>query len=154
MGSENCDGAEKARAAAPQSFLKINRNLLINPVYEVTAEPHFRGALMSAKRKPARFETEQARPNTRRATRRIAEAVATIRSSQGGRSRARLRDVSVFGCSLAIDADWLRSGMFISMELSQDWTVQAVVRWIRDGICGVEFLRPISDAEMREIDSE
>ncbi len=109
---------------------------------------------MSAKRKPARFETEQARPNTRRATRRIAEAVATIRSSQGGRSRARLRDVSVFGCSLAIDADWLRSGMFISMELSQEWTVQAVVRWIRDGICGVEFLRPISDAEMREIDSE
>ena len=109
---------------------------------------------MSAKRKPARFETEQARPNTRRATRRVAEAVATIRNGQAGRSRARIRDVSVFGCSLASDADWLRTGMFISLEFSQEWTIQAVVRWNRDGICGVEFLRPISDAEMREIDSE
>ena len=154
MGSENCARREHTGAARRQSFLKINQNLLINPVYEERVEPHFGGVRMSAKRKPARFETELARPNTRRATRRVAEAVATLRSAQGGRSRARVRDVSVFGCSLATDADWLRTGMFISLELSQTWTIQAVVRWNRGDICGVEFLRPISDAEMREIDSE
>ena len=154
MGSENCARREHTGTARRQSFLKINQNLLINPVYEVRVEPHFGGIRMSAKRKPARFETELARPNTRRATRRVAEAVATLRNGQGGRSRARLRDVSVFGCSLATDADWLRTGMFISLELSQAWTIQAVVRWNRGDICGVEFLRPISDAEMREIDSE
>lgn len=109
---------------------------------------------MSAKRKPARFEAEQVRPNTRRATRRIAEAVATVRNAHGDRHRARIRDVSVFGCSLASDADWLRSGMFVSVEVNQELTIQAVVRWSRQGVCGAEFLRPISDAEMREIDSE
>ncbi|WP_309623864.1 PilZ domain-containing protein [Novosphingobium sp.] len=109
---------------------------------------------MSAKRKPARLEAEQARPNTRRASRRISEAVATVRSTHGHRSRARLRDISVFGCSLACDADWLRTGMFISVEVTSDWTIQAVVRWARDGICGVEFLRPISDADARALGAE
>lgn len=109
---------------------------------------------MSAKRMPDRFEAEQVRPNTRRATRRVAEAVATIRNAQGEGAHARVRDVSVFGCSLATEADWLRTGMFISLVLSPDWTIQAIVRWSRDGICGAEFLRPINDAQMREIDCE
>ena len=109
---------------------------------------------MSAKRKPERLEAEPARPNTRRASRRISEAVATVRSAHGNRSRTRIRDISVFGCSLASDADWLRTGMFISVEVAADWIIQAVVRWARDGICGVEFLRPISDADARALGAE
>jgi hypothetical protein len=109
---------------------------------------------MSAKRKPMRLEAEQARPNTRRVSRRISEAVATVRSSHGNRSRARIRDISVFGCSLASDADWLRTGMFVSVEVTGDWTIQAVVRWAREGICGVEFLRPITDSDATALGAE
>ena len=109
---------------------------------------------MTAKPKIAKLEAASPRPNTRRVSRRIAEAVAVIRSSQGERARARVRDVSVFGCSLVSDAAWLRSGMFIAVQLNNEWTIQAVVRWVRDGVCGVEFLRPISDAEARSIASE
>ena len=109
---------------------------------------------MVAKAKIAKLESASPRPNTRRASRQIAEAVATIRSSSGERGRARIRDVSVFGCSLACDAPWLRTGMFLTVQMSSDWSIQAVVRWARDGIGGIEFLRPISDADAREIACE
>jgi hypothetical protein len=107
-----------------------------------------------AKAKIAKLEPASPRPNTRRASRRIAEAVATIRSSNGERCRARVRDVSVFGCSLACDATWLRTGMFVTVQLTGDWSIQAIVRWAREGMGGVEFLRPISDADAREIACE
>lgn len=109
---------------------------------------------MTAKPNPVRLDAEQPRPNTRRVTRRIAEAIATVKGSQGSRSRARVRDVSIFGCSLASDADWLRTGMFVSVQVAADWTIHAVVRWARNGVCGVEFLRPISDADARAIACE
>ncbi len=110
--------------------------------------------LVVAKAKIDKLEAASARPNTRRVSRRIAEAVATIRSSSGERIRARVRDVSVFGCSLVCDATWLRTGMFVTVQLTSDWSIQAVVRWARDGMGGVEFLRPITDAEAREIACE
>ena len=109
---------------------------------------------MVAKAKIAKFEASPVRPNTRRVSRRIAEAVATIRSSSGERSQARIRDVSVFGCSLACDTAWLRTGIFLTLQLTDDWSIQAVVRWARDGVGGVEFLRPISEADAREISCE
>ncbi|MEY4952795.1 MAG: hypothetical protein RL299_1219 [Pseudomonadota bacterium] len=109
---------------------------------------------MVAKAKIARSEAVQSRPNTRRVSRRIAEAIATIRSASGDRCQARIRDVSVFGCSLVCDAPWLRTGMFVAVQVSSDWSIQAVVRWTRDGIAGVEFLRPITDGQAREIASE
>jgi hypothetical protein len=107
-----------------------------------------------AKAKIAKLEPASPRPNTRRVSRRIAEAVATIRASNGERCRARIRDVSVFGCSLACDAAWLRAGMFVTVQLTSDWSIPAVVRWAREGMGGVEFLRPISDADAREIACE
>lgn len=109
---------------------------------------------MAAKAKIAKLEAAQPRPNTRRVSRRIAEAEATIRSASGDRCQARIRDVSVFGCSLICDAAWLRTGMFVAVQISADWSIQAVVRWARDGIGGIEFLRPITDAQAREIACE
>jgi hypothetical protein len=49
MGSENCVGADQACKTASQSFLKINQNLLINPVYEDRVEPHFWGRVDECK---------------------------------------------------------------------------------------------------------
>jgi hypothetical protein len=102
----------------------------------------------------ARLDAPAPRPNTRRVSRRIAEAVATIKTSNGERCQARIRDVSVFGCSLICDTNLLRTGMFVTVQLTDDWSIQAVVRWVRDQMSGVEYLRPISEADAREIACE
>ncbi|MFO1256554.1 MAG: PilZ domain-containing protein [Sphingomonadaceae bacterium] len=104
--------------------------------------------------KQSGLESPPPRPNTRRVSRRVAEAIATVKSSGGERCTARIRDVSVFGCSLVCDAKWLRTGMFVTVQLTSEWSIQAIVRWARDGTGGAEFLRPISDAEAHAISSE
>ncbi|MFM6832343.1 MAG: PilZ domain-containing protein [Novosphingobium sp.] len=106
---------------------------------------------MSAKVRIEQLETRSGHPNTRRTTRRIAGTVATVRTAGGARSRARIRDVSIFGCSIVTEADWLRTGIFVTIQLSAEWSIQAIVRWARDGIGGVEFLRAISEADARNI---
>ena len=65
-----------------------------------------------------------------------------------------IQDISVHGCHLETDAGWMRLGQFVSLRLSSDWTIQAVVRWVRDHRAGVEFLRPITDADAREISGD
>ena len=106
---------------------------------------------MSAKAKIDKLANVAARPNTRRTSRRIAGTIATVRTAGGERSRAKIRDVSVFGCSIVTEADWLRTGIFITLQLGPDWSIQAIVRWARDGVGGVEFLRAISEADARNI---
>ncbi|HQV02891.1 MULTISPECIES: PilZ domain-containing protein [unclassified Novosphingobium] len=109
---------------------------------------------MAAKLKLESVSSRPARPQTRRVARLFAHSRATIRSSHGDRSKARIRDVSTFGCALECDAAWLRTGMFVGIAVTSDWTIQAVVRWVRDSRAGVEFLRPISEAEVREISED
>lgn len=109
---------------------------------------------MSAKAKIEQLEQSAARPNTRRTTRRIAGTVATVRTAGGERCRARIRDVSIFGCSIVTEAEWLRTGIFVTIQLSAEWSIQAIVRWARDGTGGVEFLRAISEADARNIAGE
>ena len=115
---------------------------------------HFRGDSVSARTKIARQVAPVPRPNTRRVSRRNAETIASIKSAQGGRCRARIRDVSVFGCSLVTDTDWLRTGSFITLQITTEWAIQAIVRWTREGIGGVEFLRPISEFDAANIAGE
>ena len=103
---------------------------------------------MSARTKIARQVAPVPRPNTRRVSRRNAETIASIKSAQGGRCRARIRDVSVFGCSLVTDTDWLRSGSFITLQITAEWSIQAIVRWSRNSTGGVEFLRQIGRAHV------
>lgn len=88
-----------------------------------------------------------ARPLTRRGERRTVNAEVMVESSHGMRVAARLNDISTYGCNVLTEADWMRSGVFLSIQLSEERTVQAIVRWVRDGHCGVEFLRPIPYAE-------
>ena len=106
---------------------------------------------MSVKTKIDKLEVVATRPNTRRTTRRIAGAVASVRTAGGERCRARIRDVSIFGCSIVTEADWLRTGIFVTLQLNPEWSIQAIVRWARDGVGGVEFLRAISEADARNI---
>ena len=96
----------------------------------------------------------QTRPLTRRSERHQAWSEVVIQSLQGGRARARLNDVSPHGCNVICDADWLRAGGFVAITINPERSIQAIVRWIRDGSCGVEFLRPIPDAEATSLASQ
>jgi PilZ domain len=94
---------------------------------------------------------DQPRALTRKSERRLVTGAVVIQSNAGERTSARLRDISVYGCNLACEADWLRMGRFITLRLGKDRTIQAIVRWTREGMTGIEFLRPISDAEAEVI---
>jgi hypothetical protein len=102
---------------------------------------------VSAKPKMQERLNKSTRPLTRRSDRRPANALVQVQSSHGERTTARLNDISAYGCNVVSDAAWLRLGVFVSLSVSETRTVQAVVRWSRNGSCGVEFLRPIPDSE-------
>ena len=102
---------------------------------------------MGAKAKLQDRLVGEARPLTRRADRQIARGDVVVRSSHGNSVQARLNDISIYGCNVMADADWMRSGMFVSIQLTAERSIQAIVRWVRAGSCGVEFLRPIRNAE-------
>lgn len=102
---------------------------------------------MTAKAKVQERLGSDARPLTRRVDRQIARGDVIVQSSQGHSAQARLNDISIYGCNILADADWMRCGMFVSIQLTAERSIQAIVRWIRGGSCGVEFLRAIPDAE-------
>lgn len=93
-------------------------------------------------------------PQTRRVSRLRSRTHVTVLSNHGDRSKALVRDVSVHGCSLQTDATWIRLGQFVSLRLSSEWSIQAIIRWVRDDRAGVEFLRPITDADARDISGD
>ncbi|HPB22088.1 MAG: hypothetical protein RL702_1029 [Pseudomonadota bacterium] len=106
---------------------------------------------MVAKLKLGLSPAETNRPLTRRGTRRPASSLVLVTSSHGDRAKAVLRDISIYGCNLVSEDGWLRVGMFVGIRLSPERTVQAIIRWSREDTCGVEFLRPIPDAEADEL---
>lgn len=77
-------------------------------------------------------------------------AAAMVTSMHGDQSEGRLGDISPFGCNIAFDTaiGWLRAGRFITIEVAQGPTVQAIIRWCRDDIAGTEFLRQISEGDV------
>jgi hypothetical protein len=70
-------------------------------------------------------------------------ATAMLRSSHGEETEANIADVSTHGCCIKCEAEWLRTGSFVSIGLEDEPPLQAIIRWVRDGATGMEFLRPI-----------
>ncbi len=85
-------------------------------------------------------------PERRRVSRQVAHCDIAIASSSGETASARVNDVSPYGCNLESEAEWLRTGRFVTLNAGER-AIQAVVRWSRDGVAGVEFLRPIPEAD-------
>lgn len=82
----------------------------------------------------------------RRASRTLVEIEALVASVRGQSSRMGIGDISAHGCSLSSDADWLRIGGFLSISAGTRPPLEGVIRWLRDGKAGVEFLRPVPAA--------
>jgi PilZ domain len=79
----------------------------------------------------------------RREPRRQAFALATLGSARGETAEVQIADVSEHGCAVRGAAGWLRAGGFIDIAIGTAPALPALVRWLRDGCAGMEFLRPI-----------
>lgn len=93
----------------------------------------------------ARLESglPKVKPDRRRELRFTAWHDAILESSQGHRDNVLVADISMHGCSVRSEASWLKPGCFVSLGLNESQMLQAVVRWVRDGAAGMEFLRPV-----------
>lgn len=84
-----------------------------------------------------------ARPGRRREPRFAALAEVRIESSHGDAALVMLAEVSLHGCRVRTDEAWLRAGSFIEIAMEARTGLPAIVRWVREGYAGMEFLRPI-----------
>jgi hypothetical protein len=82
----------------------------------------------------------------RKVSRRPASAAARVRSGSGDEAQGAISDLSAHGCCIRCEAGWLRLGAFVSIGIGGEAPLQAIVRWVRGGLCGLEFLRPIPAA--------
>lgn len=85
-------------------------------------------------------EREERRRN---GARRTAAFDVTIASSEGATAPTTVRDISSHGCSIVAEADWLRMGAFVHLHPGGGEPVAGIVRWVRAGAAGIEFLRPL-----------
>ena len=81
--------------------------------------------------------------NRRKAPRAIVRVQATVVSSRGDSAAMTIANVSIHGCNINGAADWLRLGSFVAVELGASEAMNAIVRWVRGGSAGLEFLRPL-----------
>jgi hypothetical protein len=82
-------------------------------------------------------------PERRREARVKARYRATLQFSDGTSDGVHLADISMHGCCIRSDSEGLRIGRFVSIGIDEEPMLQAVIRWVRDGAAGMEFLRPI-----------
>jgi hypothetical protein len=79
----------------------------------------------------------------RREPRVAAHYQATLQFTQDDSADVQLADISMHGCCVKTEADGLRVGRFVSIGIDDEPMLQAVIRWVRAGSAGMEFLRPI-----------
>jgi PilZ domain len=91
------------------------------------------------------------RPNTRRSQRTPVYRSVEITANGCDAATATLADISVYGCSLGHRSEWLRIGRFITIKVDRDRSFQAIVRWNRNGQSGIEFLRPLLEAQIADL---
>jgi len=82
-------------------------------------------------------------PERRREGRTKARYRAVLQFSDGAGGDVELADISMHGCSVRSETEDLRIGRFVSIGIDAEPMLQAVIRWVRDGTAGMEFLRPI-----------
>lgn len=85
----------------------------------------------------------------RREERHAVWASAVLQSTHGERADVALIDLSSHGCAVDTDASWLRAGGFVSIRRDDQPALRAIVRWVREGSAGMEFLGAIP-TERRE----
>jgi hypothetical protein len=100
-------------------------------------------------RDTARFQQDRrarhrATANRRRGKRLEVDAKATVGASLSERIEGHLTDLSELGCSFAAPAGAFGVGdtVWLRLDPIQPW--RGIVRWVKDGRVGVEFIRPLT----------
>ena len=83
-------------------------------------------------------------PGRRKVRRSLVHVEARVTSSRGDRAAMTIGNVSMHGCNVRGDTVWLRIGSFVGVALDEGPPLQAIVRWVRDGSAGLEFMRPVA----------
>ena len=87
------------------------------------------------------------RPDSRKTTRHRANQEVQVATSAVVIVTMTVGDISLHGCSLGGDTSMLRLGMILSVRLDAETPVQVITRWVRDGVAGAEFFRPLSSSQ-------
>lgn len=82
-------------------------------------------------------------PKRRKVARQPVWAQATLSTSDGESCEVSLTDISTHGLRVSGVEAWPRTGQFVGVSIEGEPPLQAIVRWVRDGEAGMEFLRPI-----------
>lgn len=85
----------------------------------------------------------ESKPGRRRESRYATTQEAALRTSKGDSAMVTLSDVSLQGCAIECSEAWLRVGSFVTVAVNGGEPLTAIVRWIRDGHAGMEFMAPI-----------
>ena len=88
-------------------------------------------------------EPADAASERRREPRHPVRAKGYVQSSRGDRAEACVVDVSSHGCAIQVEAAWLRPGSFVAVRIGEHPPLRAIIRWVRGGGAGMEFLGPI-----------
>ncbi len=90
-------------------------------------------------------DTEVSAPfqQRRKVARHRANAIVQVSNAAGLATSMRVIDLSTHGCSINGDASTLRLGMILSINLGDDRPIQAIIRWVRGEVAGIEFFRPL-----------
>lgn len=115
--------------------------------------PRRRSAPVNAPFRTLSASNEPSMADRRRETRHQTCFEATLEFSNGSYASALLADVSLHGCCVRTDADWLRQGAFVSIGLGAEPKMPAIVRWVRGNAAGMEFLRqvPVNRTDWRAL---
>jgi len=105
--------------------------------------PRRRSAPVNAPLRTLSVSSELSMDDRRREPRHSTCFEATLEFSNGSYASALLADVSLHGCCIRTDADWLRQGAFVSIGLGAEPKMPAIVRWVRGNAAGMEFLRQV-----------
>lgn len=97
-------------------------------------------------------KSEPVRQERRRTERKLVRASLVVTTGDGESAAAEMNDVSSLGCNLRADVDWIRLGRFVTASLGDDLSFTGIVRWSRDGVHGLEFLRPLPGSVVDELE--
>lgn len=74
--------------------------------------------------------------------------------ARGGRMKAQLDNLSVTGCRIECEQNWLEKGEFVRLNLPGDLEVEGQVAWIMRNRIGVQFAKTLEPAIVRKLGFE
>ena len=85
---------------------------------------------------------------TRRREDRVPVKANALMAGAKSIGRTSILDLSCHGCNLTTGDTGLHPGEFVMIRLEGTEALRGIVRWIRDGEAGIEFLRPLYQAAL------